>query len=154
VDWDKVHVRDLRTVGAKFECFQTEWIRHFFFHVPVTDRVERYATKHGLQGLAKIFEDQLTKEKMLRFIPALDWDQTKMLDGTIVHWARHATASCCRACMKYWHNIPLERRLTQDDVKYLRELGMRYIRLRMPTLDPAANVQIAADSRKSLSLRA
>src|SRR5438552_10613759 len=34
VDWDMVRVRDLRTIGAKFECFQREWIRHFFFHLP------------------------------------------------------------------------------------------------------------------------
>jgi hypothetical protein len=148
-----VHVRDLRTVGAKFDCFQTEWIRHFFFHVPITDRIERYATKHGLQGLAEKLEDHLTKEKMLRFMPKLDFRQTKMLDGTIVHWARHATASCCRACMKYWHDIPLERRLTADDVKYLRELGMRFIRLRMPALESGMKSQVAAGRSKTVSPR-
>jgi hypothetical protein len=153
VDWNMVHVRDLRTVSAKFECFQTEWIRHFFFHVPITERVDRYARKHGLVGLAKIFEHQLTEEKMLRYIPALDYNQTKMLDGTIVHWARHATASCCRACMKYWHDIPLDRRLTAGDISYLRDLAMRFIRLRMPTLEPASKTYTADVSTSTASAR-
>lgn len=151
VDWNMAHVRDLRTVGAKFECFQTEWIRHFFFHVPITDRIDNYARKNGLSGLAKIFEDQLTQEKMLRYIPALDFSQTKMLDGTIVHWARHATASCCRACMKYWHNIPLGHRLTAGDITYLRELAMRFIRLRMPNLESVPKPHTIAAAAKTIS---
>jgi hypothetical protein len=145
-----VRVRDLRTVGAKFECFQREWIRHFFFHVPISPRIEKYARKHGFKGLSKILEDQLTNKRMLRFIPALDFNQTSMLDGTIVHWARHATASCCRACMKYWHGVSLDRELTSDDVRYFRELGMRYIALRMPNLEPAIGTYIAAPAGKSI----
>jgi hypothetical protein len=137
-DFDKVRVRDLMTVTAKFGCFQREWIRHFFFHVPITPRIEKYARQHGAKGLSKILEDQLTKKQMLKYMPALDFKQTAMLDGTIVHWARHATASCCRACMKYWHGIPLDRELTPEDVRYFRDLGMRFILLRIPDLQPAA----------------
>jgi|SRR5882724_1007784 len=151
VDWDMVRVRDLRTVGAKFECFQREWIRHFFFHVPVTPRIEKYATKHGSKGLSKILEDQLTNKRMLKFIPALDFNQTSMLDGTIVHWARHATASCCRACMKYWHGVPLDRELSREDVRYFRDLGMRYIALRLPNLEPALPMHIVAATSKTMS---
>lgn len=148
VDWDMVRVRDLKTIAAKFDYFQREWIRHFFFHVPVSSRVEKYARKHGFKGLSKILEDQLSNKRMLRFIPALDFNQTSMLDGTIVHWARHATASCCRACMKYWHGVPLDRELTAEDIRYFRELGMRYIALRMPTLEPTLPVYVAAPTAK------
>ena len=134
VDWDVVWVRDLRTVDAKFDFFKKEWIRHFFFHVPLTPRVEKYARKHGMNSLIAILESQLRKGKMLRYMPALDWNQTKMLDGTIVHWARHATASCCRACMSYWHNIPLEQELRTEDIEYFKELAKRFIRMRIPDL--------------------
>jgi hypothetical protein len=134
VDWDAVRIRDLRNVHVKFDCFKKEWIRHFFFHVPITMRVETYARKHGMTGLLSILDTQLRKNKMLRFIPPLDWNQTKMLDGTIVHWARHATGSCCRACMKYWHNVPLEQELTNEDIEYFKELARHYIELRIPGL--------------------
>ncbi len=134
IDWDAVRVRDLRNVDLKFQFFQKEWIRHFFFHVPVTVRIEAYARQHGMRGLTSKLDSQLRRGTMLRFMPALDWKQTKMLDGTIVHWARHATASCCRACMKYWHNIPLEQELTTEDIEYFKELAKRYIELRIPGL--------------------
>lgn len=134
VNWDKVWLRDSRDVGAKFEFFETEWIRHFFFHVPLSSRVEKYARQHGLIGLGEIVEHQLRQKKMLTYMPTLDWNQTKMLDGTIVHWARHAVACCCRGCMNYWHNIPLSQDLGEDEVKYFKELALTYISRRMPNL--------------------
>lgn len=134
IHWDEVRSRETRNVNAKFEFFEKEWIRHFFFHVPITARIHKYADKHGLAGLGDILESQLRQNKMLRFIPALDWNQTKMLDGTIVHWARHAVACCCRACMNYWHNVPLSQELNDDDIKYFKELGLKFIAKRIPDL--------------------
>src|SRR6266446_1851836 len=94
--WDEVWLRDTRDVDKKFAFFEREWIRHFFFHVPTTSRIRKYAHKHGLEGLGRILQNQLRNKKMLTYIPALDSTQTKMLDGTIVHWARHAVGCCCR----------------------------------------------------------
>src|SRR6266850_626367 len=48
IDWQDMWMRDLRDVDAKFACFEKEWIRHFFFHVPITPRIEKYARQHGL----------------------------------------------------------------------------------------------------------
>lgn len=33
--------------------------------------------------------------------------------------AQHATATCCRKCLKKWHNIPQGRPLTKKQVKYI-----------------------------------
>ena len=100
----------------------------------------------------KIQQLEIQKKKMLKYMPALDFNQTAMLDGTIVHWARHATASCCRACMKYWHGVPLDQELTAEDVKYFRDLGMRYILLRIPDLQPAAvGAHLGSYSAESVS---
>src|SRR5581483_6032310 len=96
IDWGQVWSRESRDIEKKFEFFQNEWIRHFFFHVPITGRIEKYARRFGQVGLAEVLEKQLQQNKMLRYIPALDGRQTKMLDGTIVHWARHAVGCCCR----------------------------------------------------------
>jgi len=134
VKWDEAWLRDIRDTDQKFAFFETEWIRHFFFHVPITNRIRKYAQTHGLEELGRILEKQLRNKKMLRYIPALDSTQTKMLDGTIVHWARHAVACCCRRCMSYWHNIPLEQELTDADINYFRALVLKFISKRIPEL--------------------
>lgn len=134
VKWDEVWLHDTRDVEKKFAFLETEWIRHFFFHVPTTERIRKYARKHGLAGLGRIIENQLRNKKMLNYIAALDRTQTKMLDGTIVHWARHAVGCCCRGCMNYWHNVPLDHELTDEDIKYFTELALKFIATRMPDL--------------------
>jgi hypothetical protein len=137
VDWNEMWIKELRDAPHKFELLKSEWIRHFFFHVPITPRIETYARKHGVDGLAAVAEKQLTQGKMLRFDPNWDWHQTKMLDGNIVHWARHAVACCCRRCMAYWHNIPVSTALSASDVAYFKQLVVLYIRHRMPDLEDA-----------------
>jgi hypothetical protein len=141
VQWSEVWTHDVRDVEKKFSFFQTEWIRHFFFHVPITDRIRRYAETRGLDDLGKIIERQLRSKKMLNYMPPLDIKQTAMLDGTIVHWARHAVACCCRRCMKYWHNVSLDHELSEDDIQYFKELSLKFITKRMPNLmqTPAVN---------------
>ncbi len=134
IDWDQMWLRDTRDVDKKFEFLKKEWIRHFFFHVPVSPRIEEYARQHGLKGLAEILEKQLRQGKMLRFMPAFDRKQTKMLNGTIIHWARHAVGCCCRQCMSYWHNVPLDQELSNEEVQYFKELALMYIVERIPGL--------------------
>jgi hypothetical protein len=134
VKWDEMWSPDTRDVDKKFAFFEREWIRHFFFHVPTTPRIRKYAHKHGLKGLGQILEDQLRNKKMLKYIPAFDSTQTKMLDGTIVHWARHAVGCCCRRCLTYWHNIPFDHELNKEDIAYFRELVLKFIAKRIPDL--------------------
>lgn len=136
VDWQAVWSREPRNIGAKFDYFQKEWIRHFFLHLPITTRIEAYAQKNGFAGLAEILEGHLNRSTMLQYMPPFDRKQTAMLDGTILHWARHATGCCCRKCLSYWHNIPLDRQLTTEDIKYLKRLAMQYVAVRMPRLIP------------------
>ena len=142
VDWDAMSIRELQDAHKKFEVLKVEWIRHFFFHVPITSRIDAYARNKGVKGLADVAEHQLTQGKMLRFNSSWDFNQTKMLDGTIVHWARHAVACCCRKCMAYWHNVPVSSNLTESDIDYFRQLVVLYIKDRIPDLqdEPLARV--------------
>jgi len=142
VDWDEMSIRELQDAHKKFEVLKVEWIRHFFFHVPITPRIDEYARKRGMKGLADVAQHQLSQGKMLRFDSTWDFNQTKMLDGTIVHWARHAVACCCRKCMAYWHNVPVSSNLTASDIDYFRQLVVLYIKDRIPDLqdEPLARV--------------
>lgn len=127
-------IRLSRDVANLFALLQTEWIRHFFFHIPVTDRIHQYAFKHGRQGLIEIAAKQLRSGRMIGYSPRWDSQQTAMLRGTIVHWARHAVACCCRRCMAYWHDVPMSAALTESDIEYFQTLIMCYIDLRLPDL--------------------
>lgn len=136
-NWETMHTRELATVTDKFALLKHEWIRHFFFHVPITPRIEHYAKVHGVQGLAQVALDQLRRNKMIRYSGSTwhDRQQTPMLGGTIVHWARHAVACCCRQCLAYWHNIPLNSELTDSELAYFQQLIVLYIRERLPDLN-------------------
>ena len=122
---------------ALFGALQQEWIRHFFFHLPLTDRIRVYAEKNGREGLAAIAASQLRSGRMIGYSPRWDSQQTAMLRGTIVHWARHAVACCCRRCIAYWHGIPMSATLTDTDINYLQDLIVKYLDLRLPDLQSA-----------------
>src|ERR1700680_3307143 len=85
ISWDQMYARESLNASQKFRLLKNEWIRHFFFHVPLTPRIEAYARQNGTCGLADVARSQLSNDKMRRFIEALDYNQTKMLHGTIVH---------------------------------------------------------------------
>jgi hypothetical protein len=72
----------------------------------------------------------LSSDKLFR-----DGIQTKM-EGNIIFYAQHATASCCRTCIECWHGIPKDRNLSDDELAYLTDLALRFIDDRMPDLPP------------------
>jgi Domain of unknown function (DUF4186) len=151
VPWNLMHARDLTQVNLKMDFLKTEWVRHFFFNVPVTPRIGHFAGTEGLAGLESVANDQLSQPRMLNFDPRWDRYQTKMLDGNIVHWARHAMGCCCRRCLAYWHNVPLETTLSTSDGDYFRSLLMSYIKLRIPLLGDARLLVPAGGAVERLS---
>ena len=57
------------------------------------------------------------------------------MSGNSLYDAQHATASCCRTCMGYWHGIPKDRDLTDAEIDYLGALVTRYLDERLPELE-------------------
>ena len=55
--------------------------------------------------------------------------------GNAIYYAQHATATCCRRCVEYWHGIRRGRKLTEREVGYLAELVMVFVRERVPWVD-------------------
>jgi hypothetical protein len=131
---DPSTIRESRDPSILFSMLQCEWIRHFFFHLPLTERIKRFALRKGRDGLIELAGEQLRKGRMMGYSPTWDPRQTAMLHGTIVHWARHAVACCCRRCIAYWHGIPMSATLKEEDIQYFQSLIVRYIALRMPNL--------------------
>ncbi|MBW2643413.1 MAG: DUF4186 family protein [Deltaproteobacteria bacterium] len=41
--------------------------------------------------------------------------------------AQHATVICCRGCIQKWHGIKKEKELSDQEIRFLVELIMRWI---------------------------
>lgn len=59
-----------------------------------------------------------------------DGKQTPMR-GHPVFIAQHATATCCRECLKKWHNIEKESSLTEEQIEYVVNVIMEWINLQL-----------------------
>ncbi len=111
-----------------------EMIRHKFWHVDFTVRAINYAKRKGVVGLGLAVKKRL-KSSVGK--PANDFDgrQTPMENsGNPIHFSQHATATCCRKCIEYWHDIPKGRSLTTTEIDYLSSLAMMYLLERLPQL--------------------
>ncbi len=145
VDWGKVKARDLSDVKTTFWQLEHELIRHVFFHAPFDEASYKEAKALGPAGLRAKVRPYLAKkigpEKIFR-----DGTQTKK-EGSAIHYAQHATATCCRKCLEYWHGIERGRELTEGELDYCEGLVLAYIDKRAdelfspppddPTEDPA-----------------
>ena len=47
--------------------------------------------------------------------------------GHPVFIAQHATATCCRGCLKKWYKIEKGRALTEDEIGFVVDLVMGWI---------------------------
>lgn len=132
IDWGRVHKRELSDSRWVFQQLQKEYIRHHFWHRPIDARAEYHARRKGKEGLKAAVAKRLATAVGVA-APAWDGQQTPMT-GNIIYYAQHATASCCRKCLEYWHNIKKGRELRPAELKYLGELINLYIAKRMPQL--------------------
>jgi hypothetical protein len=134
VDWPRVHGKDARDAAYTFAALKFELIRHKFWHVEIDPKAVNYARRKGYSGLEAAARQRIRKS-VGPAKPPRDGKQTPMEgSGNPIHYAQHATASCCRKCMEYWHAIPQGRALTEDEIAYLTELAMLYFRERLPLL--------------------
>ena len=136
VEWARVHRRDLADATYTFSALRFELIRHHFWHIPLSERAVRYALRKGRNGLRTSAERQI-RRLVGPATPYRDGTQTPRETSpkaNAIHYAQHATASCCRKCVEEWHGIPARRELTAEEVRYLSELAMLYLQERLPQL--------------------
>jgi hypothetical protein len=136
IEWDRVHKRDVSDRDYTFEALRNELIRHHFWHVPIDEKALAHATRKGRVALHEAAGQRIVKSvgrasaRLYR-----DGMQTPR-EGNVIYYAQHATAACCRKCIEYWHDIPPDRDLTDEETAYLTYLVCRYIDERLPDLDP------------------
>lgn len=132
VDWKRLHRRDKGDAEHTFEALQHELIRHHFFHRPVDDGAMRHAQRKGRDQLKDAARDRLRKY-LAAAEPPRDGRQTP-LEGNAIYYAQHATATCCRTCLEYWHDIPKGRPLTDAEFDYCVSLVDLFLDEKLPDL--------------------
>jgi len=94
------------------------------FHLHKLER--DYFISHGEEVIRKHAADFIA-QRLAPAEPANDGKQTPM-KGHPVFIAQHATACCCRGCLKKWHHIPEHRALTEDEKNYVVNVLMAWIK--------------------------
>ena len=124
VDWDRLHVRDFGDVAYTFEALKNEMIRHYFFHREIDEKAVRHAQRKG-----RILLTEAARHSLAKYLapaePARDGRQTPF-EGNAIFYAQHATATCCRTCLEYWHDMPKGRKLTAEELAYCVGLVDRF----------------------------
>ena len=133
IDWKRVHKNDISDAKFIFQSMKNELIRHVYWHTPIDNA--------AIVGAKKLSRDELRnhvksvlKSKIGNSPSAWDGRQTPMTGGEIVNYAQHATATCCRKCLEYWHNMKATEKLTEDQLEFCVDLAMLYIEERVPDL--------------------
>ena len=76
-----------------------------------------YLARHGLEQVLA-HGRQFIAARLAPARPAADGRQTP-LAGHPVFVAQHATATCCRNCLRRWHGIACYRPLTPGEIAYI-----------------------------------
>lgn len=126
IEWEEVRNINTENLDFKFDRMQTEYIRYAYWNLDIDDTVIEKASRftHG----------QLKERAKRRVISSLnkpwhDGGQTPLAGKSqdILHYAQHATSTCCRKCLHYWHDIPKKGELTDDQINYCVDLIMSFV---------------------------
>lgn len=137
VDWKRVHKHNLSDATYTFEALKIELFRHYMWHVEISQKAVNHARRKGKIGTRTAAKKQIYKSvgsAEPRYIDGLQTPREDSDRATAINYAQHATACCCRTCIEYWHNIPIGRELTEEEIGYFTDLVMLYIEERLPYL--------------------
>lgn len=135
INWPRIHQRSINDVLNTFASLKNEFIRHTFWHKPINQHAINHARKKGRTGLRPAVKKHLATA-IGGAHPFRDGYQTTMKDDapSAIPFGQHATATCCRKCLEYWHGIPQGKELSDAELNYFSELVCLYIEDRIPGL--------------------
>lgn len=137
IDWSRVKRRNIADVDHTITMLQLELIRHHFWHLALSEYAANYAVRKGKVALREAVGHQLEKAIGSPNHPrqGRQTPRENSRTATVVHYAQHATATCCRACLEEWHGIENGTDLTTAQLRYLTDLVMKYVDAKMPDLE-------------------
>jgi Domain of unknown function (DUF4186) len=129
IDWNRVRQRNPADMDFTFTSLKNELIRHHMWTIPFDSEAERKARMRGRADLYGSVRARLISS-IGRVPNDFDGRQTPM-EGNVIFFAQHATATCCRKCLCYWHGVPNNRPLTEEELNYCEGLIKGYLDERM-----------------------
>lgn len=133
IDWNRIHKNDVKDAKFIFKSLKKELIRHVFWHTPIPDVALQKARSRGIIQLSQE-TTAILRRKIGGASGAWDGRQTPLTGSEVIHYGQHATATCCRRCLNYWHGIPLDQPLTESQIEFCTSLVLLYIEERVPEL--------------------
>lgn len=131
VDWQRVGTPKSDD-DYKLSMFQREWIRHHFWqHYRPSERDVNYARRKGTSGLVN------RAQKVLRnkvFTVTGHLNDIQIPYSGVIPAAQHATATCCRKCIEYWHGIPRDSKPNDAQIAYLSDWIMKFVAKKYPAI--------------------
>ena len=134
-----------------------EWYRQFFerldnskfrssFHLKQKDI--DYINEKGLDTIRQHAKDFIAKREAPAYI-ANDGKQTPMR-GHPVFIAQHATATCCRECIRKCHKMQPGKKLSQVQQDYLVDVIMTWIQKEIERQEGNQKMSISANKNEKL----
>jgi hypothetical protein len=144
VDWPRLRRLDSSDIDHTVAALKHERIRHeFWCTTSLTPRKVANARKLGRSGVLDSARQRIGK-KLQNPGKFADWGQIPFEQGgSIIHFAQHATATCCRRCIEAWYGIDRRQALTEEQIAYFAELILRYVVDHVPNLpqDPPPGIR-------------
>jgi Domain of unknown function (DUF4186) len=134
VDWERVRKRNIEDVPFVFEELEKEMVRHIYWHVPFDQHAVNKARRKGRAKIYSGIAARIHTAVGAAHHPA-EGKQTPWA-GDAYFYAQHATGSCCRRCVEYWHGIKTDAPLTEDEESYLVALAHQFLYRRLPEQIP------------------
>ena len=94
------------------------------FHL--NKKMKEYVNEKGIDKIKEHAYDFINTRLKPEII-SNDGKQTPMR-GHPVFIGQHATATCCRGCLEKWHKIPKGRELTNEEVDFIVNLLIEWIK--------------------------
>jgi hypothetical protein len=139
VDFSRTHQRDEGDIDYLVEALQEELIRYEFWNREFND-VSLAKAEH--LGRTKIFAQIRGElEKIVGPVAQAGWAFQMVPTApekmtSVIQYAQHAMAACCRRCIQEWHGISNDHVLTSKELEYLSSLVRRYLDERLPATIP------------------
>ena len=98
------------------------------FHL--NKKMINYANDKGYDVI-KIHAYDFVNQRLKYYDSIKDGKQTPMKQVHPVFIAQHACACCCRGCLEKWHHIDKNKILDDNEIDYIVELLLSWIRKEM-----------------------
>lgn len=142
VDFERVHARDFADVDHTLRSLDRELIRQHMSHVEIPDELRERALRRGIDVL-RARTDHAVRKTLAKARSENAWDGRSVplpwsKSVQLHHYAQHATATCCRVCASYWHDLDEDAEISEEHFVYLSNLAWEWLE-RHALEDDAAN---------------